>query len=116
MKIYIYSRDLTIGDREVEECSDILNRSRSDIFQVENAEFVGAKCLTISTALDCSRNDVCHLHWFSSWSPLLLIGVLLKRCLPSFEVLNLAASCLDDENKILLKVIASFSAVRFALP
>ena len=26
------------------------------------------------------------------------------------------ASCLDDENEIPLKVIASFSAVRFALP
>ena len=31
-------------------------------------------------------------------------------------LLNLADSCLDDENKIPLKVIASFSAVRFALP
>ena len=31
------------------------------------------------------------------------------------EVLNLAASCLDDENEIPLKVIASFSAVRFVL-
>ena len=41
-------------------------------------------------------------------------------CLPSFDVLNcwlnLVASCLDDENEILLKVIASFSASRFALP
>ena len=37
----------------------------------------------------------------------------------SFEVLNcwlnLAASCVDDENEIPLKVITSFSAVRFAL-
>ena len=45
---------------------------------------------------------------------------LEEECLPSFEVLNcllnLAASCLDDENKIPLKEIASFSAVRFALP
>ena len=43
-----------------------------------------------------------------------------EECLPSFEVLNcllnFAASCLDDENEIPLKVIASFSAVRFALP
>ena len=31
-------------------------------------------------------------------------------------LLNLGASCLDDENEIPLKVIASFSAVRFALP
>ena len=41
-------------------------------------------------------------------------------CLHSFEVLNcwlnLVASCLDDENEIPLKVIASFSASRFALP
>ena len=78
------------------------------MLQLEDSEFVGAKCLTISTALDCSRNYVrgeClfHLHWS-----------------PCFEVLNcllnLAASCLDDENKIPLKVIASFSAMRFALP
>ena len=42
-----------------------------------------------------------------------------EECLPSFEVLNgllnLAASCLDNEYEIPLKVIASFSAVRFAL-
>ena len=41
-------------------------------------------------------------------------------CLPSFDVLNcwlnLVASCLDDENEIPLKVIASFSASGFALP
>ena len=41
-------------------------------------------------------------------------------CLPSFDVLNcwlnLAASCLDDENDLPLKVIAMFSASRFALP
>ena len=41
-------------------------------------------------------------------------------CPTSFEVLNywlnLLASCLDDENEIPLKVIASFSASRFALP
>ena len=30
--------------------------------------------------------------------------------------LNLAASCLDNENEITLKVIALFSAVHFALP
>ena len=44
---------------------------------------------------------------------------LEEECLPSFEVLNcllnLAASCVDDENEIPLKEIASFSAVRFAL-
>ena len=41
-------------------------------------------------------------------------------CLPSFALLNcllnLVARCLDDENEIPLKVIASFSASRFALP
>ena len=45
---------------------------------------------------------------------------LEEECLPRVEVLNyllnLAASCLDDENEIPLKVIVSFSAVRFALP
>ena len=45
---------------------------------------------------------------------------LEEECLPSFEVLNcllnLAASCVDDENEIPLKEIASFSAVCFALP
>ena len=45
---------------------------------------------------------------------------LEEECLPSFEVLNcllnLAACCVDDENEIPLKEIASFSAVRFALP
>ena len=45
---------------------------------------------------------------------------LEEVCLPSFEVLNcwlnLVASCMDDENEIPLKVIASFSALRFALP
>ena len=41
---------------------------------------------------------------------------LEEECLPSFEVLNLAASCLDDETEIPLKEIASFSSsVRFAL-
>ena len=45
---------------------------------------------------------------------------LEEVCLPSFEVLNcwlnLVASCLDDENEIPLKVIASFSASPLALP
>ena len=45
---------------------------------------------------------------------------LEEVCLPSFDVLNcwlnLAASCLDDQNKLPLKVIASFSAARFSLP
>ena len=56
----------------------------------------------------------------------LLVSLVTTRislegvCLPSFEVLNcwlnLVASCLDDEHEIPLKVLASFSASRFALP
>ena len=73
-------RDMTIGDREVEEGGDVLNRSWSEIFQVEDAEFVRAKCLTISTALDCSRNYVRgeslrHLHWFPLGLPRYQSGV-----------------------------------------
>ena len=45
---------------------------------------------------------------------------LEEVCLPDFEVLNcwlnLVARCLDNENEIPLKVIAYFSASRFALP
>ena len=53
---------------------DILNRSRYKIFQVENAQFVVAKCLTISTALDYAHYKVrgeclCHLHWFPMGLP-----------------------------------------------
>ena len=55
----------------------------------------------------------------SSWFPSSLPWLSLEEvCLPSFEVLNcwlnLVASCLDNENEIPLKVIASF--LRFALP
>ena len=56
----------------------------------------------------------------------LLVSLVIYRvslgeeCHPSIKVLNcllnLAASCLDDENEIPLKEISSFSAVRFALP
>ena len=56
----------------------------------------------------------------------LLVSLVTTRvsleevCLHSFEVLNcrlnLVASCLDGENEITLKVPASFSASRFALP
>ena len=53
-------------------------------------------------------------------SPVTTLVSLEEVCLPSFEVLNswlnLVASCLDDENEIPLKVIASFSASHFALP
>ena len=93
---------------------------------MEDAEFVGAKCLTISTALDCSRNYVRGVKVSAISTGFLLVSLVTNRvsleeeCLPSFEVLNcllnLAASCMDDENEIPLKEIASFSAVRFALP
>ena len=92
---------------------------------MEDAEFVGAKCLTISTALDCSPSYVCGESLRISIGFLLVSLVtnrvsLEEECLPSFEVLNcllnLAASCVDDENEIPLKEIASFSAVRFVLP
>ena len=51
---------------------------------------------------------------------LVTIRVSLEEvCTSSFEVLNcwlnLVASCLDDENELPLKVIASFSASRFPL-
>ena len=57
------------------------------MLQVEDAEFVRAKGLTITTDLDCSP------HWLTT-----------------------AESCLDDENELPLKVIDSFSASGFALP
>ena len=46
-------RNLTSCDSEVEEGSDVFNRPKSEMLQVEDAELVGAKCLTISTTLDC---------------------------------------------------------------
>ena len=52
------------------------------------------------------------------WSRFLFVSLVTNRvsleevCLPSYDVLNcwlnLAASCLDDENEIPFKVIASF--------
>ena len=44
---------LTGCDREVEEGCDVLNHPRSEMLQVEDAEYVRANGLTISTALDC---------------------------------------------------------------
>ena len=54
----------------------------------------------------------------SSWFPSSLPWSLLKKYVcPVLNCwLNLVASCLDDENEIPLKVKASFSASRFALP
>ena len=42
------------GIRQVEEGCDVFNDPRSEILQVDDAEFVRAKSLTIATALDCS--------------------------------------------------------------
>ena len=47
--------NLTGCDCDAEEGGDVFNRSRSEMLEVENAELVGAKCLTVSTALDCSH-------------------------------------------------------------
>ena len=59
-------------------------------------------------------------QWFPLVSLITTLVSLEEVCLPRFEVLNcwlnLVASCLDNENEITLKVIASFSASRFALP
>ena len=54
----------------------------------------------------------------SSWFTSSLLGSLLKKyvCSALKCWLNLVASCLDDENEIPLKLIASFSPSRFALP
>ena len=83
------------------------------MLQVEDAELVGDKCLIISTVLALSNGYLLV--------SLVTIRVSLEEvCLPSFEVLNcwsnLVASCLNDENELPLKVIASFSASHFALP
>ena len=93
------------------------------MLQVEDAEFVMAKDLTISTALDCFN---CYVNVRSLSNGFLLVSLVNTRvsleevCLPSFEIwncwLNFVASCLDDENELLLKEMASFAASRFALP
>ena len=49
-----YRRNLTSRDSEVEEVGDAFDGSRSEMLQVEDADFVLAKGLTIPTALDCS--------------------------------------------------------------
>ena len=42
---------------ESEGGGNVFNGSRSEIIQVEDAEFVRAKGLTVPTALDCSHLD-----------------------------------------------------------
>ena len=62
--------------------------------------------------------NVCAISKDFLFVSLVLIGSHLKKCV--FDELNcwlnLAASCLDDENELPLKVIVTFSASRFALP
>ena len=41
---------------EVEKGCDVFNSPRSEMLQVEDAEFVGTKDLTISAAPDCFHN------------------------------------------------------------
>ena len=44
---------MTGCDREVEEGYDVFKPPRSEMLQVEDAELVGDKGLTIYTAIDC---------------------------------------------------------------
>ena len=60
--------------------------------------------------------NVCAISKDFLFVSLVTNRVLLEEvCLPSTNVLNcwlnLAASCVDDENELTLKVIASFSAI-----
>ena len=95
------------------------------MLQVEDAELVGAKCITMYTPLDCFHYSVHgeysrHHQRFPPGIPRHYSGLIEEVCLPSFEVLNcwmnLVDSCLDDDNGIPLKATASLSALRFAQP
>ena len=91
---------------------------------MEDAEFVRAKGLFLQLLIALLTRSVVNVCAISK--DFLFVSLVTNRvsleevCLPSFDVmncwLNLVASCLDDENEIPLKVIASFSASRFALP
>ena len=90
---------------------------------MEDVEFVWAIGLTIPTALDCSPH---YIRGECLCQDFLFVSLVSNRvsleevCLPSFDMLNcwlnLVSIFLDDENEIPLKVIALFSASRFALP
>ena len=95
------------------------------MLQVEDAEFVGPKALLfLQLLIAFITRSVVNVRTISNGFLLVSFVTTLvsleEVCLPSFEVLNwwlnLVASCLDDENEIPLKVIASLSALRFALP
>ena len=92
---------------------------------MEDAEFVGAKALLfLQLLIAFITRSVVNVRTISNGFLLVSLVTTLvsleEVCLSSFEVLNcwlnLVASCLDDENEIPLKVIASFSATRFGLP
>ena len=96
------------------------------MLQVEDAELVGVKGLTLFLQLlialitRSALNVRAISKGFLLFSSVNTLVYLEEVCLPSFEVLNcwlnFVASCLDNENEIPLMVIASFSASRFALP
>ena len=110
---------MTGCDREVEEGCDVFNRPRSKMLQVEDAEHVGANALLFLQLLIAfiTRSTV-NVRAISNG--FLLVSIVTTRvtlkevCLPSFQVLNcwlnFVASCLDNENEILLNAITSFSA------
>ena len=91
-----------------------MNHSRSEILQVEYAEFVRLLIAFITRSVV----NVSALSNGFLLVSLVTIRVSLEDvCLPSCEVLNcwliLVASCLVDENELPLKVITSFSASCF---
>ena len=104
---------MTIGDRGVEEGGDVLNRSRSEIFQMLSLS--GPNALIALVTMSAVKVSAISIGFL--FVSLVTNRVSLEEeCMPSFEVLNLAASCLDDENEIPLKEIDSCYAVHFALP
>ena len=90
---------------------------------MEDAEFVRAKVVLfiqlLIALLTRSMLNVCAIFKDFLFVPLVTNRASLEEvCLPSFYVLNcwlkLAASCLDDENELPLKVSATFSDSGFA--
>ena len=65
------------------------------MLQVEDAELVGAKYLTISTALDCFTRSAVNVRTISNGflldSLVTTLVSLEEVCLPSFEVLNFSS-------------------------
>ena len=89
---------------------------------MEDAEFIGPNALLFLQLL-IALITISAVKVSAISIGFLLVSLVTNRvsleeeCLPSLNcLLNLAASCLDDESEIPLKEIDSFSAVRFALP